>query len=337
MPADSERLKMIDKLILSRLIVPDEPHLLITKCLRFEQALRSRLPGVDVHWELHDWSKSILWSAAEVVETILKGKFKSNVGSDLWLVFIGHSVGGLVYRIANAILNDASFSQQLELHGRGWSQEDRDKALAVHRLVLEAAPSIQIKGVALLATPNSGGLRWSQSSALSNLAKGAVKAFEAFHDPTLAGIVEQAKQIVELTKIHQDFDAGQKKLLKTMLNARLSCVEDVASDRTFRLLQHLRVDTPCLSVSGSAGNRLSGHTSLGSLVRTVGVDLSMPHDGVVEDRSVNLAESLLPHEFQGTYNHLRTYRDCIDGNHFDLFEREVVLEPLVEAVRGWLP
>jgi hypothetical protein len=68
--------------------------------------------------------------------------------------------------------------------------------------------------------------------------------------------------------------------------------------------------TPALTICGSRSNQFAvASGQIGSWLKLAGINLEMPHDTIVEDRSVNLSESILPNEIAhkgaGPYPHLR--------------------------------
>jgi hypothetical protein len=123
--------------------------------------------------------------------------------------------------------------------------------------------------------------------------------------------------------------------LYDVFNIRYASVRDLTSDRLFRFFQPFSVDTPCVTISGSYGNYLTPASLTGSVAKVAGIQIEKPHDAVVQDDSVDLGESVLPHEFSN-HQHFRRYRDCIDAHHCDLYTREAVHEIIRMSVRAWI-
>src|SRR5207249_1740355 len=106
---------------------------------------------------------------------------------------------------------------------------------------------------------------------------------------------------------------------------RVESAKDLTTDRLFRFLQRYSVRTPVLSVSGSQWSRFAlASGQLSGLLGRAGIKLDMPHDSIVEDRSVDLASSILPNEVvhlgSGPYLHLRAYNDCTEVGHGNIYD-----------------
>ena len=94
---------------------------------------------------------------------------------------------------------------------------------------------------------------------------------------------------------------------------------------------------PTLSISGSGWNRY-GKAPAGimlSLAQLAG-RLHLPNDMIVEDRSVNLDQSILQNEILSAapskYLHLRMYRDCIDVVHDNIYDHGKVRDVVVDCI-----
>ena len=114
-------------------------------------------------------------------------------------------------------------------------------------------------------------------------------------------------------------------------------MQDLTTDRLFRLLQYFGTSTPVLSISGSKVNRFT--TGAGQIVRSaskLGLNLTLPHDLVVEDVSVDLSKSILPNEVihhgNALYLHLRAYEDCTDVTHSSIHNNQVVADYIADFV-----
>jgi hypothetical protein len=134
---------------------------------------------------------------------------------------------------------------------------------------------------------------------------------------------------------------GQVSFLASLIQAglnlfpptRASSIADLTSDRLFQFLKNFSSNCPALTISGSRWNRFSlGSGQLSSFLQTSGLQLEMPHDSVVEDRSVDLASSILPNEIThfgaGPCLHLRAYESCTDVHHTNIYDDPVVRDYL---------
>ena len=153
-----------------------------------------------------------------------------------------------------------------------------------------------VKALAALATPNSGALLQGQVSGIAALTQ---------------------------------------KMLNIFPPTQVSSVADLTTDRLFQILQYQTVDTSVLSISGSRWNRFA--TASGQATKWLalgGIQLDMPHDSIVEDRSVNLTFSILANEIvhQGSslYMHLRAYEGCTDVIHTNIYDDWKVRDYLVD-------
>ena len=61
------------------------------------------------------------------------------------------------------------------------------------------------------------------------------------------------------------------------------------------------------------------------------LEVNLPHDSIVEDRSVDLRSAVLPNELvqnrRVPYMHLRTYENCTDVTHTNIYDDDVVKGP----------
>jgi hypothetical protein len=126
----------------------------------------------------------------------------------------------------------------------------------------------------------------------------------------------------------------KKRLEQRRIVAHAS-VQDLTTDRLFRLLQNFSTTTPVLSISGSKMNRFT--TGAGQIVRSatkLGLNLTVPHDLVVEDVSVDLSKSILPNEVidhgNALYLHLRAYEGCTDVTHSSIHNNYVVADYIAD-------
>jgi pimeloyl-ACP methyl ester carboxylesterase len=255
--------------------------------------LQGQIPNATIDNRTYRWKESVLVNGARLANEIL-----SNYSADRPLVLIGHSMGGLVCRVANVILRDSStFASVVTSLGftLGYAPGE---ILEIKNFGFSAVSSRRVDRLITLATPNSGALLQGQVSGIAALVQTALNAFP----PT-----------------------------------RTSSVADLTSDRLFRMLQHFATDSPTLSISGSRWNRFAlAAGQLTSLTRRGGIQLDLPHDSIVEDRSVDLRASVLPNEVvhNGTapYMHLRAYTECTDITHTNIYDDYNVRQYLVRCL-----
>jgi pimeloyl-ACP methyl ester carboxylesterase len=249
------------------------------------------LPNATIHCFNYDWKQSVLLSGAELAHSIF-----GNPDKERPLVLVGHSMGGLVSRVANVILSDPSgFATQVPFLSYSGYQDDIN---FIKSYAFAAMPKRKVSGVVTLAAPNSGAMLQGQLSSYMALIHWATNQVSSFRHPS---------------------------------------VQDLTTDRLFRLLQQYTSSTPVFSISGSKMNRFS--TGAGQILRVsgkLGLNLTLPHDLVVEDLSVDLTKSILPNEStnhgNASYMHLRAYEDCTDVTHSSIHNNQVVAEYIVDFV-----
>jgi len=250
---------------------------------KLEARLTALLPSATIHRFGHHWPQSVVRSGAELADAAFNGADESRP-----LFFVGHSMGGLVSRVANVILTDptgfAARVPRLSSHGY------QDDVNQIKKYALEYKPKRKVNGIVTLATPNSGAMLQGQVSLYLALLQAIVAKVSSFRHPS---------------------------------------VQDLTTDRLFRLLQHFSSSTPVLSISGSKMNRFT--IGAGQILRTsgqLGLNLTLPHDLVVEDISVDLDRSILPNEIthhgSSPYIHLRAYENCTDVWHSSIHDNSVV-------------
>jgi Putative serine esterase (DUF676) len=113
-------------------------------------------------------------------------------------------------------------------------------------------------------------------------------------------------------------------------------VQDLRTDHIFRVMQHCQVSTDCLTISGSQGNRFgSGVTRAAHrLVSKLATNLREPNDEIVEDASVDLSQSILPHESGLRHRHVRRYVDCTDVRHTTIHGNLQVLNEVTAFINA---
>jgi triacylglycerol esterase/lipase EstA (alpha/beta hydrolase family) len=257
--------------------------------------IKTACPNAIVNNRSYAWKDSALVNGIRLASDIVQ----EPLYQDRDIVLIGHSLGGLVCRVANVAMRDPDAAltwSAATLRAFGYAASE---VQAVINLAKGPGWLRSVAGIVTLATPNSGALLQGQVS-------------------NIAALVQQAANIFAPT--------------------RVSCVADLTTSRLFELLQHAHSDTKMLSISGSRWNRFataSGQvtrwTGLG------GIKLDMPHDYVVEDQSVDLARSILPNEVvhrgSAPYLHMRAYTDCTSVTHTSIYDHQFVREAIVEFLR----
>jgi hypothetical protein len=236
--------------------------------MMLESALRGAYPLIDNR--TYTWTDSILVNGVRLASELVAASLVNQ--NERHVALVGHSMGGLVCRVANCALTDPGFRQHVRAHAKALSPADQNYIDTAN-----LTPGIvTICSMVTLATPNSGAMRKGQLGALA----------------LLLNVLKPAP-------------------------LRSAGIQDLQTDHIFRVLQHCSSNTPCLTMSGSFGNRFGqGATRityrfLGGWLATV----EEPHDLIVEDESVDLSRSILPHELKGPVEHQRAYLNCIDVTH----------------------
>jgi hypothetical protein len=241
-----------------------------------------------------DWTAPVLQSGLRLADKVLA---VFNEEQPRRVILVGHSQGGLLCRIAAmAICGLVHAPAEVPAAFNVWMRNNRQRAMQV---------SPYLRGVIMLATPNSGAFTFGQLSVGGRL---LLKSMTAVAN--LLGV----RDVAELT-----------------------------TDRLFRSFQHFRVPrVRYLSISGSAVNRYSkiSHDDLSEIpfISRLGIHLEKPNDGVVEDCSVDLHEASLPPEIynmEEQYEHVRVYRDCIDVSHTNIHENETIVDIIRDRIAGW--
>jgi len=263
-----------------------------TPFIPLQQYFASTFPNATLDNVSYDWRDSVLVSGARLADQILKGP------QDRPIVLVGHSMGGLVCRVANVIFHDPN---RFDFHTSNLAPQLTYKQTDVAEIIAyQFSKAVMPKPTLLvtLATPNSGAMLHGQVSGIPSLLKLGLSLFP----PT-----------------------------------NLESVADLTTDRLFRFLQNFSSNTPMLSISGSKGNRFGRASgSITSWLGKRGLRIEMPHDLIVEDRSVDLHYSILPNEVthlgSAKYLHARCYLDCTDVWHSNIYDdpnaRDVIADCL---------
>jgi pimeloyl-ACP methyl ester carboxylesterase len=253
------------------------------------QFLQSTFPKSTVDNQSYDWKDSVLLNGARLAKQVV------NTNTDRPLILIGHSMGGLLCRVANVALTDPSGFVALAKSLAPQLTYPNVDVLSISALQL-LPPKSPITAMITLATPNSGAMLAGQLSGIPYLLKTALNLFP----PT-----------------------------------NLQSVADLTSSRLFRFLQNFSVNTRTLSISGSQGNRFARASGqLTAWVGKAGLKMEMPNDLIVEDRSVDLQYSILPNEIlhhgKSPYKHARCYLDCVDVAHTNIYDNQNVRNLMVD-------
>jgi len=252
-----------------------------TKMAKLEAHLRGDFPAAVVDNDSYTWTDSILVNGARLAKRLTKAAERD--ARETCVILVGHSMGGLVCRVANCALSDPGFPQHVRANARAIGMLD---LCEIDELV-GLNSSVHVCGIVTLATPNSGAMTFAQMHALG----------------ALLG-------------------------LALPLNLRSAGIQDLRTDHIFRVLQHCHTDASCLTISGSHGNRFgtgTARTAVRYLSRWV-TNLREPNDMIVEDESVDLSRSILPHESGLRTEHVRRYVDCTDVSHTSIHGNPRVLE-----------
>ncbi len=197
-------------------------------------------------------------------------------------------MGGLVSRVANIILSKPTEFSALVPLLSSFDYQDDINAIKAFGFGFKTER--KVNGIVTLATPNSGAMLQGQVSSYMSLIQWGINQFASFRHPS---------------------------------------VQDLTTDRLFRVLQNFGTASPVLSISGSKFSRFT--TGAGQIVRSagkLGLSLTLPHDLVVEDVSVDLSRSILPNEVMhhgnAVYMHLRAYENCTDVTHSSIHNNLVI-------------
>jgi pimeloyl-ACP methyl ester carboxylesterase len=252
--------------------------------------IESKFPTAIVDNQKYTWTDSVVLNGARLAKAILdhpdaKGRP---------VILIGHSMGGLVCRVANLLLTQPGLIPQNRLIFQNYCDGDGNDFEALIGLGLDRNEARTINLVVTLGTPNSGAMLKAQLSALGDLV-GKALAF------------------------------------------KFTSLKDLNTARLFQLLQYFSVSTPTLSISGSGWNRFK-KAPAGPIFWAphLAARLQLPNDMIVEDRSVDLAQSILPNEVLSAparkYLHVRLYTDCIDVIHTTIYDHWKVKDILIDCM-----
>jgi hypothetical protein len=252
--------------------------------------LAAKFPSATIDNQKYDWKDSVVMNGTRLADAILGDL--SIEGRPL--VLIGHSMGGLICRVANLILSEPDVIEQNLPLFTNYCVLDKGDLQTLRSFALLGKSPRPVNLIVTLATPNSGAMLWAQINSFASI-------------------------------------------VKRPFSSHVTSMNDLMTDRLFRLLQHFEVTTPALSISGSGWNRY-GKAPAGvmlSLAHLAG-RLHLPNDMIVEDRSVDLAQSILKNEIlsaaHAKYLHLRLYRDCVDVVHDNIYDHGKVRDIVVDCI-----
>jgi pimeloyl-ACP methyl ester carboxylesterase len=254
-----------------------------------QSEIQLRFGGAVVDNVSYPWKDHVILNGLRTAVTLVEA-----LDSDLPIVLIGHSMGGLVCRIANLALTRTADVQK-EVFRSAWSST-KPKFVEAKQLAKRLRPRT-VRGVATLATPNSATLTLGQTAS----------ALKPVHFLVRHGFPNKAASFADLT-----------------------------TSGLFRRFQDFESKTPTLSISGSSTSRFGTIASGAGIALGFASSLALPNDGVVEDRSVDLRQSVLPNEvyrFGGApYTHHRTYRNCDQVTHSDIYDDAGARELLFDFI-----
>jgi pimeloyl-ACP methyl ester carboxylesterase len=255
-----------------------------------ENFLAAKFPKAKIDNHKYEWKDSVVMNGTRLADSILGDP--SMDGRPL--VLIGHSMGGLVCRVANLILSEPDVIQNNLPLFRNYCVLDKGDLQTLRSFSLLGKKPRSVNLMVTLATPNSGAMLWAQINSIASI-------------------------------------------VKRPFSSHVTSMNDLTTERLFRLLQYFSVNTPTLSISGSGWNRF-GKAPAGimlSLAHLAG-RLHLPNDMIVEDRSVDLDQSILKNEILSAapskYLHLRLYRDCIDVVHDNIYDHGKVRDIVVDCI-----
>jgi hypothetical protein len=236
----------------------------------------------------YEWRDSVVLNGARLAGEI----FAKAEGRPI--VLIGHSMGGLVCRVANLLLTQPDLIPQHRPIFQTYCGGDDSDFNTLLDLGLNHFEPRAVNLVVTLGTPNSGAMLKAQLNALGDLAA-------------------------------------------DIIPAKFKSLEDLTNDRLFRLFQYFSVSTPMLSISGSGWNRLGKvHAPFRLWAAHLGARLHLPNDMIVEDRSVDLAQSIFPNEVLSApaakYLHVRLYRGCTEMIHTTMSDPGKLWDVLIDCM-----
>jgi pimeloyl-ACP methyl ester carboxylesterase len=254
------------------------------------QFIVSKFPRAVVKNDTYAWRDSVVLNGARLARDI----FAEPEAEGRPIVLIGHSMGGLVCRVANLLLTQPNLIPQNRPIFRIYCGGDDGDFNTLLGLGLSRYEQREVNLVVTLGTPNSGAMLKAQLNALGDLAA-------------------------------------------EIIPSKFKSLEDLSNARLFRLFQYFSVSTPMLSISGSGWNRLGkAHAPFRLWAAHLGARLHLPNDMIVEDRSVDLEQSIFPNEIlsapHAKYLHVRLYLDCTEVIHTTMYDHGKLRDVLIDCM-----
>jgi pimeloyl-ACP methyl ester carboxylesterase len=252
--------------------------------------IQTKFPNAIIDNQRYTWTDSVVLNGTRLAKALLAEPNAANRA----LVLIGHSMGGLVCRVANLLLRDPSLISGNRQVFQNYCDGDRNAFSTLLGLGLNQHAARNVNLLVTIGTPNSGAMLKAQISALADV-------------------------------------------LRKVLSVKFASLKDMNTARLFQLLQYFTVDTPTLSISGSGWNRFKKSSTPPIFwAPHAAASFNFPNDMIVEDRSFDLAQSILPSELlshpAAKYLHVRMYRDCTDVIHTTMYDHEEVRNLLIDCM-----
>jgi pimeloyl-ACP methyl ester carboxylesterase len=252
--------------------------------------IQTKFPNAIIDNQRYPWTDSVALNGARLAKAL----HTSHTADERPVVLIGHSMGGLVCRVANLLLRDPGVISGNRQIFQNYFDDDRNALTTLLGLGLQRYSPMRVNLLVTIGTPNSGAMLKAQLSALADL-------------------------------------------LRKVISVKFPSLKDLNTARLFQLLQYFAVDTPTLSISGSGWNRFKkSSTPPVFWVPHAAASFNLPNDMIVEDRSVDLSQSILPNELlshpAAKYLHLRMYRDCTDVIHTTMYNHAELRSLLVDCM-----
>jgi triacylglycerol esterase/lipase EstA (alpha/beta hydrolase family) len=148
------------RLVIRHGIFSDSPNMMTLRQKLIDD-LGLTYPQVDN--QTYDWQATILRNGVELAAGLRAAAAADGVA------LVGHSMGGLVCRIANCALTDANFMDIVEKHKAEFRDNDIEPVLATKLSLL------RVGSIVTLAAPNSGAMTHSQVSMLAHIFHSGLK------------------------------------------------------------------------------------------------------------------------------------------------------------------
>jgi pimeloyl-ACP methyl ester carboxylesterase len=252
--------------------------------------IQTKFPNATIDNQRYTWTDSVVLNGARLAKALLDEPRAANRP----LILIGHSMGGLVCRVANLLLRDPGLISGNRQIFQNYCDGERNAFSTLLGLGLNQHAARNVNLLVAIGTPNSGAMLKAQINALADV-------------------------------------------LGKVLAVKFPSLRDLNTARLFQLLQYFTVDTSALSISGSGWNRFKKSANVPIFwVPHAAASFNLPNDMIVEDRSVDLAQSILPNELLShpavKYLHVRMYRDCTDVIHTTMYNHAELRNLLIDCM-----